>query len=227
MADHAHAAGLERGARLPRRQQILDDGEQLLLGRVPRLQQVVVERDLVDRLDRRLGVGVRRQQDALGLRHELARLDQVIGPGQPRHALVGDQQRHLLAPCANLPQQVKPFGARAGAHHAVALAETASQVSRDSGEHGRLVVDRNDRGTASLLLTVALLRLDPRCFEHRTMLYGGLGRGRASRHRGNAQPSLYFERGVMAAAISAVAAERAGAAMAGSRSILAASPAPS
>ena len=169
MADHAHPARLERRAGLPRRQQILDDGKQLLLGRVPRLQQVVVERHLVDRLDRRLGVRVRRQQHALGLRHELARLDEVVGAGQPGHPLVGHQQRDLLAARADLLQQVEPFGARTGAHDPVALAEAAPQVARYGREHRRLVVDRDDRGTASLLLSVLLLLcLSPRCFDHST-----------------------------------------------------------
>ena len=76
--DEPHAARLDRGAGLPGRQEVLDDREQLLLRRVPRLQQVVVERDLVDRLDRRLGVGVGGEQHALGLGHDLARLDQVV-----------------------------------------------------------------------------------------------------------------------------------------------------
>ena len=66
MADDAHAAGVQRRAGLPGRQQVLDDGVELLLRRVPRLEQVVVERDLVDRLDRGLGVGVGGEQDALG-----------------------------------------------------------------------------------------------------------------------------------------------------------------
>jgi hypothetical protein len=113
--DEPHAAGLDRRARLPCRQQVLDDGEQLLLGRIPRLQQVVVERDLVDRLDRRLRVGVGRQQHALGARHELVRLDEVLGARHAGHALVGDQQRawspratsSLRAPSAASPEPAR------------------------------------------------------------------------------------------------------------------------
>ena len=98
VADHAHAAGLERRAGLPRRQQVLDDRVELLLGRVPRLEQVVVELDLVDRLDRRLGVGVGGQQHALGVRaRACAPRPGTRCPAMPRHALVGDQQRDLLA----------------------------------------------------------------------------------------------------------------------------------
>ena len=63
----AHAAGLEERARLPGGEQILEHREELLLGRIPRLEQVVVERDLVDRRDRGVGVGVGGQQHALGV----------------------------------------------------------------------------------------------------------------------------------------------------------------
>ena len=148
VADDAHA-GLERRVRRPGRQQVLDHRVELLLGRVPRLEQVVVEVDLVDRLDRGLGVGVRGQQDALGVRHELARLDQVLGPGQPRHPLVGDQQRDLLAARDQLAQRPERLVAARGADDPVALAEAPPQVARDGGEHGGLVVDGDDRGSAA------------------------------------------------------------------------------
>ena len=129
MPDHPHAAGLKRRAGLPGGEQVLDHREQLLLGRVPRLQQVVVERDLVDGLNRSLRVGVRGQQNPLRLRHQLPRLHQVVRSGQPRHPLVGDQQRDLLAPCSHLPEQLEAFGARAGAHHPIPLPEAAPQVA--------------------------------------------------------------------------------------------------
>ena len=157
VADDAHAAGLERRAGLPRRQQVLDDRKQLLLGRIPRLEQVVVQRDLVDRRDRRLGVGVGGQQHALGVGHELARLDEVLGARHPRHPLVGDEQRDLVAARARLAHELQRLGARRRAQDAVALAERAPQVARDRRQHGRLVVDDDDRratlGLVSLMPT--------------------------------------------------------------------------
>ena len=107
MADDAHAAGFERRAGLPGRQQVLDDRVELLLGRVPRLEQVVVERDLVDRGDRGLGVGVGGEQDALGVGDDLARLDEVLGARHARHPLVGDEQRDLVAARAQLAQDAR------------------------------------------------------------------------------------------------------------------------
>ena len=144
MPDHAHAAGLERGARLPCRQQVLDDRNELLLGRVPGLQQVVVEGHLVDRRDGGLGVGIGGQQDSLGLRNQAARLHQVVGAGHARHALVGDQKRDLLAPPANLGEQIQRLRARARPHDPVALTEAAAKIARNRREHRRLVVDGQD-----------------------------------------------------------------------------------
>jgi hypothetical protein len=89
MPNQPHPAGGEGGAGLPRGQQILDDREQLLLGRIPRLEQVVVKGDLVDRVDRRFGIGVGGEQHAFGRRHDLPRAHEVIRARQPRHPLVG------------------------------------------------------------------------------------------------------------------------------------------
>ena len=55
-------------------QQVVEDREEALLGRVPGLEDVVVEPHLVDRLDRHLGIGVGGEQDALGVGLELERL---------------------------------------------------------------------------------------------------------------------------------------------------------
>ncbi len=147
MADHAHAAGFERRARLPGREQVLDDREQLLLGRVPRLEQVVVERDLVDRRDRRLGVGVGGEQHPLGLGHDLARLH----AGTRCPAIPGMRwSATSIATCSprlrSSLQELERLGARAGAQDPVALAEAAAQVARDRRQHGRLVVDRQEHG---------------------------------------------------------------------------------
>jgi hypothetical protein len=166
MADDAHAAGLQRGAGLPRGQQVLDDRVELLLGRVPRLEQVVVQRDLVDRLDRRRRVGVRGQQHPLGARDELPGGDEVIGARHPRHPLVGDQQRHLLAARDELAQQLEPLVARAAAHDPVAVAERPAQIARDRGEDRRLVVDDDDRRPVARALALGVLLVRGRCDAH-------------------------------------------------------------
>ena len=143
---------------LPGRQQVLDDREQLLLRRVPRLEQVVVERDLVDRRDRRLGVGVGGQQHALGVGHDLARLDEVLGAGHAGHPLVGDQQRDLVAARAQLAQQLERLGARGRAQDAVALAEAAAQVARDGRQHAGSSSTATIAGRRSAAIDASLRR---------------------------------------------------------------------
>jgi len=63
----------------PVREQIVDDRVQLLLWGIPRLQQVLVELDLVDRPDCDVSVGVGRQQDALGVGLERERFGEELG----------------------------------------------------------------------------------------------------------------------------------------------------
>ena len=148
MANDPNAARLERRPGLPGREQVLDDRVELLLRGVPRLEQVVVEGHVVDRRDRRLGVGICGEQHALGVRHERACLDQVVGARHARHALVGDQHGRLLPPRAQLGQQLQRLRAGSRAQDPVALAEPASQVAGDGSEDRRLVIDSHDRGTS-------------------------------------------------------------------------------
>ena len=74
----------------PVAEQLVEHGVEPVLGRVPRLHQVVVERDVVDRADRDVGVGVRRQEQQLGVGGLLPHLPQHLDARHPRHPLVGD-----------------------------------------------------------------------------------------------------------------------------------------
>ncbi len=76
----------------PRRQQIVEHRVQPIFRGVPRLQQVVMETQVVDRLDRYIGIRVRGQQDELRGRYDRARLAQERGPDHVRHPLVRDDQ---------------------------------------------------------------------------------------------------------------------------------------
>ena len=129
MADETHAARVQRRPRLPRRKEILDHGEELLLGRIPRLEQVIVERHLVDRRDRRLGVRVCRQEHALGVGHEPACLHEVLSPRHPRHSLVGDEHGHLIAARPQLAQNLERLGPRGRTENAEPLAEASAQIA--------------------------------------------------------------------------------------------------
>jgi CheY-like chemotaxis protein len=68
-------------SRRPRLQLRVDDGVQLLLRRVPRLEEVVVEVDDVDRVDGGVGVGIGGQQDPPARRVQVHRgFEELQGP---------------------------------------------------------------------------------------------------------------------------------------------------
>ena len=68
----------------------VDDRVELLLRRIPRLEQVVVEVDDVDGVDGRAGVGVGGEQYPAGRRVEVHRLLEELEPAHLRHAVVGE-----------------------------------------------------------------------------------------------------------------------------------------
>ena len=88
-------AVLDRGP--PVFEQVVEHGIEVLFGRMPRLHQIVVEPDLVDRAHRHLGVRIRGEEYALGVGREALRLRQQLDARHPGHALVGDDQRHRIA----------------------------------------------------------------------------------------------------------------------------------
>ena len=128
----------------PVREQIVDDRVELLLGRVPWLQQVLVELDLVDCPDRDVGVRIGRQQDALGVRLEWKRLDEELGAGHRRHALVDEEQRHRFVALGQLADDLERIGRGAGADDAVVVGVPRAQVALDGPKDGRVVVDGED-----------------------------------------------------------------------------------
>ena len=66
--DDADVGRVVRVGLRPVAEQVVDDGVEPLFGRIPRLEQVVVQADVVDRLDRDVGVGVRGEQEVLRAR---------------------------------------------------------------------------------------------------------------------------------------------------------------
>ncbi len=79
-------------------------------GRVPRFQQVILHIRLVDGRYGCISVGVGGKQDAAGFRVKLARLLEELHAGHPRHAVVGEQQAHLLVPELELFQRLQGLG---------------------------------------------------------------------------------------------------------------------
>src|SRR5690606_5008903 len=144
--------------------QRVDHRVQLLLRRVPRLEEVVVDVDDVDRLDRRVGVGVGGQQGAPRVREQVHRLLQEGDAVHLRHAVVGEDGRDGVPAQLDLAQgfeRVRPGG---GAHDAVVLAVTTAEVTGDRPGHGRVIVDGQEDGQAHAANTTAWQRSRVRTF---------------------------------------------------------------
>jgi hypothetical protein len=92
--------------RLPVVQQVVKNRVEVFFGRVPGLEQVVVDRDLVDGLDGRVGIGVGREQNPLGLRVEGHGLTQETHPVHLRHALVDQEECDGFVAQLKLPHRL-------------------------------------------------------------------------------------------------------------------------
>jgi hypothetical protein len=142
----AVAHHLGRGDRLvaggaPQLEQLVDHRVELLLGRLPRLQQVVVEVDHVDRLDGGVGVGVGGQQGPPGVGEQVHGLLEELQPAHLGHAVVGQEHRHQVAAELDLGQRLQRLGARLGPDDPVVLPVALAEVPRDRPRHARVVVD--------------------------------------------------------------------------------------
>ena len=136
--------------RAPRLEEAVDHRVELLLRRIPRLEQVVVQVDDVDRVDRGVGVGVRGQQHAARQRIDVHRLFEELDAAHLRHPVVGDEHRDGVAAQLEFVERLESVGPGLGAHDPVPLAVVAAQIASDSAGHGGVVVDGQDYGLAGL-----------------------------------------------------------------------------
>jgi hypothetical protein len=136
-------AGRLRG-RPPQVEHRVDHRIQLLLRRVPRLQQVVVEVDDVDRLDRGVGVGVRRQQHPAGQREQVHRGLEELDAGHLGHPVVGQQQRDRFTTELQLLQRVERLHRVLRPDDAVLLAVPTAEVTGDRSGNAGIVVHGED-----------------------------------------------------------------------------------
>ena len=132
--------------RRPRLELGVDDRVELLLRRIPRLEQVVVEVDDVDRLDRGVGVGVGGEQHPPRAGIQVHRRFEEVEPAHAGHPVVGEQHRHRVAAQLHLAQRVERLLARFGPDDAVRVAVAAAQVAGDGARDTGVVVDGEDRG---------------------------------------------------------------------------------
>ncbi len=90
--DHPQVSGVPWVLLVPVAQQVVDDGVQPLRRWVPRLEQVVIEADVVDRPDGDIGVGISGEQEELGVGCVTPGLLEHLDARHLRHPLIaGDQ----------------------------------------------------------------------------------------------------------------------------------------
>ena len=144
---HPDARVRYRGRGFPIADQVVQDRIQVLLGGRPRLHQVVIQPDGVDRGDRGLGVGVRREKDLTGLRVQAAGLGQKLGTAHVGHALVHEEERDRVVPLLQPVGRLQRLGPGTRLHDPVLLAEVALEVALDGVEYLRFVVHGEDDGS--------------------------------------------------------------------------------
>ncbi len=102
---HRRLAGRQKGV-----DHRVDDGIELLLRRIPRFQQVVIDVHQVDGRNGRLCVRVRRQQRPSRPRVQVHRRLQELDAVHFRHPVVGEQDRDLFATQFELTQRIEGLG---------------------------------------------------------------------------------------------------------------------
>lgn len=132
--------------RLPGGQEFVDDRVQLLLRRFPRLEQIPVDVDHVDRLDRSIGVRVRGQQRPASEREEIHRLFEELDAVHVRHPVVGQERRDRPPAAQDLLERIERVRAGVGAHDAVRSSVAPSQVPGHGSGDGGIVVDGKEHG---------------------------------------------------------------------------------
>ena len=139
----------------PVAEQVVEDGVEALFRRVPRLQEVVVEADVVDGLDGDVRVGVGGEEDELGLRSEHPGLLEELDAGHLGHPLIRRDQTHLPVAQRELGQDLQGLGTRCRPDDLELGTVLPAQVAGDGLRDRRIVVDRQDCRFRHLYLSPA------------------------------------------------------------------------
>ncbi len=142
LSHHANTLkGRSVGSR-PVIQEVIQHRIEALFWRVPRLGEVIVDVDFVNRPNRRIGVGVGSQKRPAHPRVVLQGLLEELHAGHPRHPLVDDQEGHRLLRQPQLAERFQCFAARTRPQDAVMLRIPGAEVACDGAQHLRVIVDR-------------------------------------------------------------------------------------
>ena len=102
----------------------------------------MISLDFVDCFDRRLRVGIRRQQNALAVREQLDGLFQKVHAAHTRHPLVYYQKRDRLAALLELGQGVQRRLSAIRAEDSVVVAVLTPQVAFNQPQNIGVIVHR-------------------------------------------------------------------------------------
>ena len=146
VADDADSLELRRMSGHPVVQHVVEHGEQALLWRIPRLDQIVIEADLIDRRDGGIGIGVGSEQRLLGIGKQPLGLDEQIDACKPRHPLIHQHQCHGFICKSQLLENIEGPVAGFRPDHPEMLPEPMANIARDGLKHlGVVINSQNDR----------------------------------------------------------------------------------
>ncbi len=122
-------------------QQVVEHRIELLVWRIPGLEEVVVEANNVDGANSSVDVGVGRQEDAPGVGEKLDGLFEQVNPSHSRHTVIGQKQGDLIAAQFQFSQRFKGSGARFGAQHAEGLGVVSAQGTCNGLRNRHVIID--------------------------------------------------------------------------------------
>ncbi|MBG6218390.1 hypothetical protein IWX75_002871 [Arthrobacter sp. CAN_A6] len=143
-ADHPHIGRVIGIRPTPVIEQVIHHRIQPLSGRVPRFEQVVIETDVVDRLDGDIGVRVSREKEELRPWSMRSRALHQLDPRHLRHPLVRRDQCNPLIAQGQLRQEFHGFGAGGSPENPEFRPISVAKVAGNRRGNLRIVVDRQN-----------------------------------------------------------------------------------
>jgi hypothetical protein len=142
MAQNAHAVERRTVIGLPVFEQVVEDWIEVLFGRIPRFEEIMMNARLINGLNGGVRVGVCSEQNAFRFRINVDGPADEIHAAHFRHALIGEKKSHGIMAAFQRFQRADRCGARIGSHDPVAVRVALAQVAFDGAEHFRIIVKR-------------------------------------------------------------------------------------
>jgi hypothetical protein len=125
---------------LPIIEQVVELRVQVFGGRIPRLQEKIIDAGLIDGTDGGVGIGIRGEQRPLRAGKNPHGLLQEFDSIHVRHALVGKQESHAIITDLQLLQQIESALGRVAADDAVFGAVLRTEIALNRSQHIGVVI---------------------------------------------------------------------------------------